>query len=59
MTKNCGVLSIGKINCTLMEKLSPRFSETKKDSLVTLRGLAQSSDRGEATYLLLGQMQRG
>jgi hypothetical protein len=42
-----------------MEKLSPRFSETKKDSLVTLRGLAHSSDRGEATYLLLGRMQRG
>jgi hypothetical protein len=59
MTKNCGVPSIGKINCTLMEKSNHRFSETQKDSLVTSRGLAQSSDRGEATYRLLGQMQQG
>jgi hypothetical protein len=47
MTKNCGVPSIGKINCTLMAKSSPRFSETKKDSLVTLRfSTVERSRRG-------------
>jgi hypothetical protein len=56
--RNYGVRCTKKTSYMRTEILSHHSLETRMDFLVTLRGLAQSSDQDAVITLLRGQMQR-